>query len=57
MLIKAASVDENDDTAESGANTSSTWMDRSLMIGAVEKSKSVYILNRDASAKLIISSR
>ena len=29
---------------------------RSLMIGAVEKSKFVYILNRDASAKLIISS-
>jgi len=29
---------------------------RSIMIGAVEKSKFVYILNRDASAKLIISS-
>ena len=29
---------------------------RSLMVGAVEKSKFVYILNRDASAKLIISS-
>eukprot|EP01083_Nonionella_stella_P084837 234909_1 len=29
---------------------------RSIMIGAVEKSKFVYILNRDASSKLIISS-